>query len=167
MTLSNYTTPELMVPRLRSHDAAAAVAELCSVMHRQQRVEELLPFYNEVINREHLSSTAASPGWAMPHARSKNVQELCFAVGLSNEPLTWFGDAGEPVNAVFLFAVPETQAAAYLQLVSALARFSRDPLRVQRLLEATDPKAMFELFQQVSLRPPRTAAVHSSRLRFP
>ena len=167
MTLSNYTAPALLVPRLRSHDAAAAVAELCSVMHREGRVEELLPFYNEVISRENLSSTATQPGWAMPHARSQHVKQLCFAVGLTSEPLDWFGNTGEPVSAVFLFAVPDTQAAAYLQLVSALARFSRDPLRVERLVQAADREAMFELFQQVSLRPPRAAAVGMSRLRFP
>ena len=50
MTLSRYTTCELMVPRLRNRDASAAVAELCSVMHREQRVQELLPFFNAVIN---------------------------------------------------------------------------------------------------------------------
>ena len=166
MMLSRYTTCELMVPRLRSRDASAAVAELCSVLHREQRVQELLPFFNAVISRETLGSTATFPGWALPHARSKDVEHLAFAVGLASEPLTWFDGATEPVNVVFLFAVPESETASYLQLVSGIARLSQDPLRVQRLLQATDSQAMFELFREVPLRQAHAAATSAVPLKF-
>lgn len=157
MTLSNYTTPALMIPRLRNRDASAVIAELCSVLHREKFVKEPLPFYNDVISREILSSTATSPGWAMPHARGRNLERLSFTLGLAAEPLRWFGDAGEPVNMVFLFAVPESETAAYLRLMSGLAKISRDPLLLERLRQAGDSQSMFELLQQVPLRQPRSA----------
>jgi mannitol/fructose-specific phosphotransferase system IIA component (Ntr-type) len=156
-----------MVPRLRSRDPVAVVAELCSVLHRAQRVKDLLPFYNAVISRETLSNTATFPGWAMPHARSNDLEHLSFAVGLTSQPLTWFGNVGNPVNVAFLFAVPENETASYLRLISGLAKFSQDPLRVQRLLQATDGRTMFELLQKFPLRQPRPVAAERARLRFP
>ena len=68
-TVADYTEPSLMVPLLRSRDAAGVTAELCSTLDRQGRLSDLLPFYHAVISHEALSSTAMSPGWAMPHAR--------------------------------------------------------------------------------------------------
>jgi mannitol/fructose-specific phosphotransferase system IIA component (Ntr-type) len=109
-TVADYTEPSLMVPLLRSRDAAGVTAELCSTLDRQGRISDLLPFYHAVISHEALSSTAMAPGWAMPHARLAVVRRLSFALGRTAEPLVWFG--GEPVNMVFLFAVPESQAAA-------------------------------------------------------
>lgn len=167
MTLSHYTTPGLLIPRLRSRDAAAVIAELCSAMHREQRVEELLPFYNDVISRETLSSTVTAPGWAMPHARGKSLARLTFAIGLAAEPLPWYGDAGEPVSIVSLFAVPESETAAYLRLLSGFSRLSRDPLLVQRLLQASDREAMFDLLQRIPLRQPRSAAAVLTKPGFP
>ena len=155
-TVADYTEPSLMVPLLRSRDAAGVTAELCSTLDRQGRLSDLLPFYHAVISHEALSSTAMAPGWAMPHARLAVVRRLSFALGRTAEPLVWFG--GEPVNMVFLFAVPESQAAAYLSLISGLASLAQDRLRLERLADAPDSRAMFEVLREISL-PKRHAAV--------
>ena len=155
-TVADYTEPSLMVPLLRSRDAAGVTAELCSTLDRQGRLGDLLPFYHAVISHEALSSTAMSPGWAMPHARMAVVRRLSFALGRTAEPLVWFG--GEPVNMVFLFAVPESQAAAYLSLISGLASLAQDRLRLERLADAPDSETMLEVLREISL-PKRHAAV--------
>jgi mannitol/fructose-specific phosphotransferase system IIA component (Ntr-type) len=158
-TLAHYTSPQLIQSPLAGRDAAAAISELCSLLRRFGRVGDSDVFYDRVIRRESMSSTAAPPGWALPHARSHDIPELVFALGQSVEPLAWFGPAREPVRWVFLFAVPESQAAPYLALVSALARFSRDPANVERLLRALDRQALFDLLGQVQLREPAFATV--------
>jgi mannitol/fructose-specific phosphotransferase system IIA component (Ntr-type) len=155
--VADYTEPSLMVPLLRSRDAAGVTAELCSTLQRKGRLVDLLPFYHDVISREALSSTVISPGWALPHARIAGIPRLCFVLGRTAEPLAWFG--GEPVSMVFLFAVPEREAAAYLSLISGLARLSQDRLRLERLADAPDSRTMFELFREIPLPKRRPAAV--------
>ena len=156
ITVADYTEPSLMVPLLRSRDAAGVTAELCSTLDRQGRISDLLPFYHAVISHEALSSTAMAPGWAMPHARLAVVRRLSFALGRTAEPLVWFG--GEPVNMVFLFAVPESQAAAYLSLISGLASLAQDRLRLERLADAPDSETMLEVLREIFL-PKRHAAI--------
>jgi mannitol/fructose-specific phosphotransferase system IIA component (Ntr-type) len=156
-SVADFTEPSLMVPLLRSRDAAAVTAELCSTLEREGRTSDLLPFYHEVISREALSSTVISPGWALPHARIAGIPQLCFALGRTAEPLVWFG--GEPVNMVFLFAVPEREAGAYLNLISSLARLSQDRLRLERLADAHDSQTMFEVLRGVPLPTRRPAAI--------
>ena len=156
-TVADYTKPSLIVPHLRSRDAAGVTAELCSMLEREGRISDLLPFYHAIISHEALSSTAMSPGWALPHARVAGIPHLCFALGRPAEPLVWFG--GEPISMVFLFAVPQNQAAAILNLIAGLARLSQDQVRLDRLADAPNSGAMFEVLQGISLPKRRAAAV--------
>ena len=155
-TVADYTERSLMVPLLRSRDAAAVVAELCSTLECQKRIGDLLPFYHGVISHEALSATVISPGWALPHARVAGIPQLCFALGRTAEPLAWFG--GEPVNMVFLFAVAEREAATYLSLLAGLARLGEDHVCLERLADAPDGQAMFEALRGIPLPKCRSAA---------
>jgi mannitol/fructose-specific phosphotransferase system IIA component (Ntr-type) len=156
-TLANFTSPDLIIPELRSRDACSVVAELCSVLSSKGRVGELLPFYNAVITREQLGSTATSTGWALPHARCKELAKVCFAMGRPSESMTWFGESGPGVNMVFLIVVPEAEAGTYLSLISGLARLSQDRNRSQRMLHAQDTQSIFEVLEQIPIRQPRNA----------
>ena len=157
-TVADFTEPSLIVPLLRGREAAAVTTELCSVLQREGRIVNLQPFCQAVISRETLSSTAMPPGWALPHARLEGIPRLTLALGRTSEPLVWFG--GERVSMVFLFAVPEAQAASYLSLISGLARLSQDRLRLERLGEAPDNLGMFEVLQEIPLARSPAAAVH-------
>jgi mannitol/fructose-specific phosphotransferase system IIA component (Ntr-type) len=161
-TIADYTEPSLMVPLLRSRDAAAVTAELCSTLERQGRVSDLLPFYHAVISHEALSSTVISPGWALPHARIPGISRLSFVLGRTAEPLAWFG--GEPVSMIFLFAVSARNAAAYQSVISGLANLGQDHLRLERLVDASDSQTMFEVLREISL-PKRRAADVNTRMR--
>jgi mannitol/fructose-specific phosphotransferase system IIA component (Ntr-type) len=157
MTLAEFTSPELIIPELRSRDASGVIAELCSLLQRQGRVTDLLSFYNSAISRELLSSTATSTGWAVPHARLTELSEISFALGRTAEPMLW-SDGTNRVQIVFLFAVPQNEVGTYLRVVSGLARLSQNPARMQRLLTAPDANGMLEELKVV-LREPSTAAL--------
>jgi PTS system nitrogen regulatory IIA component len=157
--LADYTEPSLMVPLLCSRDASSITAELCSTLQSQGRISDLLPFYQAVINREALGGTVIAPGWALSHARIPGIPQLSFAFGRTAEPLAWY--SGEPVNMVFLFAVPESEAADYLGLISGLAKLSLQPLRLERLRNAPTSRAMFEVLREIHLPQRRAVAVNA------
>lgn len=152
MNLADFTSPGLILPHLRGEDAASAINELSQALHRENRVPDVLPFYQKALNREFMVSTDVEAGMAFPHARMAGLKELSFALGRSDEPLRWGQNAGRPVNLVFLIAVPATDATQYLLLISGLARLSKDDALMARLREAQDSFQMLEVLQQVSLR---------------
>jgi mannitol/fructose-specific phosphotransferase system IIA component (Ntr-type) len=158
-TLADYSSPELMVPELRNDTASAVIAELCSTLQQDGRLTDSAAFYDAVMARELLSPTAIPPGWALPHARLKAFTRLSFALAHSSKPFTWFGDSGARVQTVFLFAVPEMKAKAYLNLIAAIARLSQNAVLLERLRRARDPKIMFDVLGEVSLCQPRLAGV--------
>ena len=158
-TLAQFTSAGLIIPELRGRDAGAVLAELGSALHREGRVIDLPRFHSAVMHREQLSSTAMPPGWAIPHARMEELPQLSLAVGRSSEPLVWLGGSQTRVRLVFLFAVPESAAGAYLGLVSALARLSRSAGHVERLIQATDSQTILAVLEEMPLRQSRSAGV--------
>lgn len=158
-TLAHFTSPGLIIPRLRGREVASVIQELSRVLQREARVTDLLPFYHAALNKEFLVGTTMDAEMAFPHARLPDLKELAFAFGRSDEPLEWSGRSGKPVRLVFLFAVPSTDATQYLLLVSGLARFGRNQEAVAKLHHARDAFEIYELFRDIVLRPtPNTAA---------
>jgi nitrogen PTS system EIIA component len=158
ITIAHYTSPGLMLPKLTQQEPTAVIKELCSALKREGRLTDTASFYKMVVSNEQRRSTAISPGWALPHARVKGLDQLSFALGRSITPLDWFGQSAERVQMVFLFAVPETAAAKYLTLVSGLAKLNQDPAMLEKLFYAPDSAAMFEVLDQIKLRQPKTPA---------
>ena len=158
MTLADYTAPDLIIPRLHGRDASDLTAELCLVLEQRGRLSDRSAFYDAVIRRESMASTAIPPDWAMPHARLADIPRLSFALGRTPAPVRWFGS--QPVSMVFLFAVPEAEAAAYLNLISGLARLSQDDSCLGRLANAPDGPSMFAVLQEVSLSRSRAVLVN-------
>jgi mannitol/fructose-specific phosphotransferase system IIA component (Ntr-type) len=154
-SLADYTSLELILSPLHSRTATAAIGELCATLSRTGRVKDQLAFYQAVLSHEALGTSAISPGWALPHARLRGLEQLSFALGHSPAPLNWPGAGAEPVHLVFLFAVPEAEGGAYLTLISGLAKLSQEPERVERLLRAPDAGTLFRLLQEVPLRQPQ------------
>src|SRR5438552_13250230 len=136
ITLADFTTHGLIVPHLHGRDLPSILQELSQALQREARLPDLLPFYQAALNREFLGSTDLEPGMAFPHARLPGLKELSFAFGRSDEPLDWGGKAGRSVRLVFLMAVPATDSARYLLLISGLARLAKDPLLVEKLYSA-------------------------------
>ncbi len=160
-TLARHTSPELIVSRLSGQTSAEVVKELCITLEREGWVKNAMSFYWAVMSREALSSTAISTGWALPHARVHGLERLSFALGRCATPLDWAQDGAEPVQMVFLFAVPETDVASYLALISGVAKLTQDPILVESLLQAPDNHAMLEVLKQIPLPHPRLAGLRN------
>jgi mannitol/fructose-specific phosphotransferase system IIA component (Ntr-type) len=152
MTLADFTSPGLVIPRLSGEDAASVIQELSQALRREKRVPDLLPFYHAALNHEFLVGSNLEAGLAFPHARLPGLGEIAFALGRSDEPLGWWSQAARSVRLVFLVAVPATDSTRYLLLCSGFARLSKDAALVERLLAAPDASAMLEALRQIKLQ---------------
>lgn len=150
-SLADYTQPGLIVPELKSGGTAGVIGELCSALKEQGRVKDALEVYNAVIHRELVCSTAAPPGWAMPHARIRSQARLAFAVGRTARDLDWLGEGEEPVRLVFLFVVPEHDTFTYLSVLAGMAKLSQSSGHLRSLFQAPTPEQIFDVLRQISI----------------
>jgi nitrogen PTS system EIIA component len=153
LVLADFTSPELIVPSLRGQDATAAIQELSAALQREGRVSDAPPFIQSALDRELLCGTVTEPGWAIPHALVKGLNEPCFALGRWSSPKIWT-KSNQRVNLVFLFAIPETDAQAYMNLIISLGRLSNAMQLVEQLLKADNAVEMLNVLKQVKLPAP-------------
>ena len=151
LTLADYTSPGLIVANPRGLDAPSIIQELSAALQREGRITDVLPFYQAALNREYLCSTVTEPGFALPHVLVKGLGEPCFALARTPLPIVWVRDHPFRVRLIFLLAVPETDARAYIKLIRGVARLSKDVQLIGRLLMMNDSFEIIELLRRVKL----------------
>ena len=82
--------------------------------------------FETLIERERLGSTGLGEGVAIPHCRIQAPQMRAAFVSLA-EPIDYEASDGEPVDLLFVLAVPEDEQHAHLQALAALAGVFSDP----------------------------------------
>jgi mannitol/fructose-specific phosphotransferase system IIA component (Ntr-type) len=142
----------LIVPQLRERDMAGILKELSQILHQEGCVPDVLAFYHAALNHEFLVNSATGCGIALPHARLHGVARSSFAFGRLPEPITWGARPAQAVQFIFLLAVPATDAAEFLQLLSALARLGKQESLLAGLAAESTVEAIFGLFTQVKVR---------------
>ena len=130
--------PGLLVPELKANTKIGAIKELVDRLHLRGIVEDSLSFLQSVLERENLQSTILSDDVALPHARSRAVNELSMALGIARRPIDFpSGDDRRPIHLVCLIAVPAHAPDLYLSLLAALARTFSDAEFKNALLKST------------------------------
>ena len=167
MTLVDFTGPGLILPQLLAREVGGVLRELTFALQRCGGVADAAELLRVVLDRERLTPTDMGDGLAMPHARLPRLQRAVFALGRSPVPLAW-GATPRSIRLVFLSAVPIDDAGDYLQLVSGIARLTRERDLLAGLLEAPDEAGLLAILQRVALRgggvrpgPARTSTFHT------
>jgi mannitol/fructose-specific phosphotransferase system IIA component (Ntr-type) len=142
----------LIVPRLQERGTAGVVKELSQLLHEEGCVPDVLAFYNSAMNHEFLVNSATGCGIALPHARLNGVTESRFAFGRAAEPFLWGARPSTLVEFVFLLAVPATDAAGFLQLLSALAKLGHEERLLESLRAQESVDELYEFFEQLRVR---------------
>lgn len=152
-SIADYTHPDLILPCLRASEPAGIIKELSQRLCADGAIADMLAFYHAAINHEFLTHSALPAGIAIPHARSAQVHRLTLAFGRTRTPVVWGAKRSNLIDLVFLLAVPATEAAACLGLLSGIASLTLQPGLLRGIRSATQEREIFELLGAISAQP--------------
>lgn len=144
MNLTTLSHPRAVCLHARFTDRDDAIRQLAQRLAELGKITDTESFLAEVFHRESLGPTALGEGLAVPHGKTAAVKEAAFAVATLSEPLTWEGvDGPEPVELIFLLAIPPAEAGStHIQILTELTtRLADDSLRAH-VMAATDADAL-------------------------
>jgi len=78
--------------------------------------------YNNLLDRERLGSTGLGSGFAIPHARLRNLDKTIGCFIRLNQPVKFESPDNQPVDLVFTIIIPENATDEHLQILSSLAK---------------------------------------------
>ncbi|WP_156299663.1 PTS sugar transporter subunit IIA [Streptobacillus canis] len=82
--------------------------------------EKNLKIKEEVMNREKIDNTVLGFGFAVPHSKSKHINEASVIYLKLVNPLVWAEDE-EEVNHVFMILVPESNSEKHIDILKDIS----------------------------------------------
>ncbi|MCA2961931.1 MAG: PTS sugar transporter subunit IIA [Silvanigrellales bacterium] len=146
--ISEYTRPEWIVPQLAARTKDEALREIAR--HLASQISELneVELHQKLQEREQKASTGADHGLAIPHATIASVEALVVAVARAPKGID-FGALDNQQSFVFFTVINPAKAkpgeTTYLQAISSICRFMRQPQMRQRILDARSAEEIFKV----------------------
>lgn len=122
-----------------------AITQLVQILAKNGYLKDEQQFSTAVNQREHEISTAVGYGVAIPHGRSKGVNQATIAVLRNLSGIQW---DQEQVNLVFMIAAPEQASDTHLKMLSKISTFLMDETFRAKLLVAPDAQAIYQAIVQ-------------------
>lgn len=136
-----FIAAEKVILDLVPGDRRQILAQLVAPLVADGHVTDADLFLADLERRESQMTTVMDNGLvAIPHARSHAVRRLGLCVATAAAPgLRFDADSQHFTRVFFCLAVPSFAPTAHIPLLQSLARFARDPERIEKLLASRTP----------------------------
>ena len=112
---------------------------------------EVADVIQQVLDREAQLPSVVGPGIALPHARLRGLSRLAVAVATSRQGIRFTGENDGNVKLIILILAPHDSPAAYLQVVSSLARIMQAEGTADRVAGLENADQVWQFFNRGGL----------------
>lgn len=146
MKITDLMIQETMIMDLQATTKDEAIDELIASLNRSGRINDPILFKEMIYKREAESSTGIGGGIAMPHAKTKAVNEPTVVFAKSKKGLDFEALDDEPAHIFFMIAAPEGAGNTHLRTLAALSRLLVDSDFISELMNTNTPQEVSALF---------------------
>ncbi|WP_379161756.1 fructose-specific PTS transporter subunit EIIC [Paenibacillus sp. sgz5001063] len=146
MKISDLMIKDTMIMNLQAVSKEAAIDELIASLAASGRINDPVLFKEKILAREAQSSTGIGGGIAMPHAKTKAVNEATVVFAKSTAGVDFASLDEEPAKLFFMIAAPEGAGNMHLRTLAALSRLLIESEFIDALMNARTPDEVVALF---------------------
>ncbi|WP_315287571.1 PTS sugar transporter subunit IIA [Leptotrichia massiliensis] len=146
--IADYIKVETINLNLESKNKNAVIRELYNNLKQTNLIKDEEQGLNDIFKREDMGSTGIGKRIALPHAKTKAVDELMITFGISRNGISYNSVDDENVNIFFMFLCPENKTREYLKVLARISRLIREEKFVNDLLKATSNQEILELIRK-------------------
>lgn len=151
MKLANLLLDRRIKLDLKARSKDEAVQELLGLLRDEGVAFDYDAVLRSVREREEIEDTSYGHGFCFPHARTDAVKEFYILMGISRRGLEGKTFDNTPVQVVCLLLTPSTIAKLYLQTLSGLARFGRQPDILNKLVSLDKEADVIKLISDAGI----------------
>lgn len=146
MKITDLMIKETMIMDLKATTKEAAIDELIASLAASGRINDPILFKEMILKREEQSSTGIGGGIAMPHAKTKAVNEATVVFAKSAKGVEFESLDDEPARIFFMIAAPEGAGNVHLRTLASLSRLLIDSEFIEQLMNTQTPDEVSALF---------------------
>lgn len=148
MRLGNLLKESLVEENLKASNKKEAIDELLGLIKKIKPATNVDAVRDVVLEREDIEDTSYGRGFAFPHARTDEVDDMYVAVGISKNGLGDETPDNVPLGAVVLLLTPSHISKLYLQTLSAFASFAREDGNLEKIRGASSKTELIDIIWQ-------------------
>jgi len=143
MSVSQFLAPESVTVGLKVRDKEELMAAMLDLVSDRPQITDMASVRHDVEARERSMSTGVGKGLALPHAKTKGVQETVAALAVLSEPVPFDAVDDLPVQIVFLvLGIPEAKS-QHVKILSRISRLMNQEAVRRRMLAAKSDDELF------------------------
>jgi len=131
---------------LKGNNKIEIISELVELIASSRRLKNKKAFFKAVAERESMGSTAIGNGVAIPHARTKGLNNFILAFAKKNGGIDFEALDGEKTFLFFVLASPENDVGNHLKILAEISRLVKDKFIIEGLKKAKDKKEILRIF---------------------
>ena len=148
MKVADLLKDGFIIAELKGSSKDEVINELIELFKGDPRVNDLDKVKEAVLEREKIMSTGVGKGFAIPHGKTNQVNEILGAFGKSTKPIDYQSLDQQPVHLVFLLVGKDNLVSTHIKLLSRISRMmNKDDFR-NALIEAKSNEQILELFKK-------------------
>ena len=148
MLLTQILQPTCVIVPLKGTKKEEVITELVDVLAQSKLIKDRDSVLDSVLMREQTRSTGIGSGIAIPHGKSKGVDELVMSIGIAKDPIEFEAIDGKPVKILVLLASPAGQTGPHIQALARISRLMLDEDFRNKLENADSAETVFDLISQ-------------------
>ena len=125
MTLAQYMDKQL-ITFSNAFSRDEILKELTQLIYEAGRIKDKKQFFEAILKREKIVSTAIGMNVAIPHAKLSGYDQFFIAIAILKQSVAWQSLDGSTVRMVFMIGGPDDKQTEYLQLLSQLTQIVKD-----------------------------------------
>ena len=152
MRLLDVLQGKLVIPHMRSRDKWTAIAELVDklVEEHEIRIFDQREVLEAVLTREKSRSTGLKHRVALPHGRSRVMDDLIGVLGIAPEGIPFESTDGQDAQIICLLVIPEAEYRDHIKTLGDVAsRLSDEAFRAAILHAGSNdsPERLLEVIE--------------------
>lgn len=148
MRLASMLNEKYIIDNLSSPTKETAVDELLGLLKFENPNINTKTIKESIIEREEIENTSYGRGFAFPHARTDEVDDMYVLLGVSRKGLEDVTPDGARLSVIVLLLTPSHISKLYLQTLSAFATFARTEGNLQKIISSGSSSEIIETIRE-------------------
>jgi len=148
MKISEILNENIISIDLKPADKTEAINMMVDLANNSGKIIDLEKVRACIFDREKIVSTGVGKGFAVPHGKTDEITDVVAAFGITKSGIDFDSIDSEPVNFIFLLVGKDSLLNAHIKLLSRISRLMNKEDFRDKLLLATSPKEILNLFKE-------------------
>ena len=152
MYLSELINEKAISLTLAARDKDSCIKELVQLLESAHRVNTKGEILSKVLQRESMTSTGIGNGVAIPHGKTRLLDHLVAACGVSPGGMEFDSMDGEPAYLFILLVSPESLRGPHVKALANISRLLKEESVRLGLRQSRTPQEFLSLLREAESR---------------